>query len=71
METDYVDDDYEDVKVVAGKFCEKCRCWTNLPDVPYNRIHENVKQCRAGSIVKATTNACHRFHAAVPRVKKK
>jgi len=54
---------FEDKKevIVVGDHCGDCFYWQNKRNSPYNRVHESVKQCHVGNVVKITTRTCEKF----------
>jgi len=48
-------------KIIHSKFCNSCWFWKHLPDTVYNTVHEHMKQCGYGNIVKATSVVCEQY----------
>ncbi len=51
-----------------NKKCGDCYHFHNLPDIPYNQIHENFKKCDKGNIVSENCNACDNYEKLIQKI---
>ncbi len=57
-------------KKITGNKCGTCFFWLNFPDIPYNKIHKNVKDCGKGNITTPKGMACDKYKISKKERKK-
>jgi hypothetical protein len=55
------DNKKENVSIIKSNKCKDCFYWNNLPDIAYNNVHDNFKECIYKNIVKKSSMVCENF----------